>query len=347
MGHLHSRANTFWQVFFRPPNSARWTLVTPPGVASNGGLSADGAPGTGAGPGTVTAGFEPSEDLRYSPIARTIDDGKKWTAGVLPAGLLPVADAVADGAAGVTYALVRSDGGALVGSDGSLTSWSAVVTRRALGATSAGRACGTGALTAVADPGGRSPELGAACTSPGVVGLFHRSAGRWVATTLRGRLDARSTYRVLRLAAGAAGTSALVEAQRGDSASLVALWRAGPSAGWSASSPVRLHGAVLSTASDGATSLLVVTGRGTSARDLLWVGGPGTPWRSLGPPPAGTQAVASAPGVGSTGGADVPGAVVALSVSGSDLTVWERGAEGRWTRTGQRLRVPVEYGSST
>jgi hypothetical protein len=38
MGRLGTRNNTFWQLFHQDAGGGRWTLVTPPGVATNGGL---------------------------------------------------------------------------------------------------------------------------------------------------------------------------------------------------------------------------------------------------------------------------------------------------------------------
>jgi hypothetical protein len=344
MGHLAQHSNTFWQVLFRPNGTARWNVVTPPGVASNGGFAADGSSGQATATGVVTVGFEPSHLLRYSPIARTNDDGKAWSAGTLSSGLLPVADAVAGAANGRVLALVRSSGGTLVSSSGSLTRWTPVVTRRSLDAAGAGRSCGVAALTAVVDPAGSaaSPELGAACAVPGVVGLFHESGTQWVATGATVPGGSQDTLTVLRLESGASGTSALLEAKRGGTASLFGLWRARPGVAWAASAAVRLHGEVLSATAGGGASLLVLTGRRFGASTLLWVGGPGTSWRSLGRAPAGTQVVVPAPG--STSG---PGDLDALSVSGSHVSVWARTADGPWHRTSQRLRVPLEYGSST
>jgi hypothetical protein len=346
MGHLDQRQNTFWQVFFRPAGAARWTLVTPPGVASNGGFSAEGAAGSVGATGTVTAGFQPSRKLRYSPIARTSDNGKSWSAGTLAAGLLPVADAVAAVPGGAVIALVRPEGGSLVRSQGSLTAWKTVADRRALDRT-AGRSCGLDALTAVVYPVGTGAaiELGGACTSPDVVGLFHRlPSGQWASTGVRIGGAGHSTFTVLRLVSGPAGTSALLEARQGARASLVALWRNGPAAKWVPSRPVRLKGSVLSTTATGG-SLLVVTGAGARGRDVLWAAGPGSGWRPLGAPPGGTQVVTLAPGAApsSTG----PGALSALSVAGSEVTVWERTGAGRWRRTAQRFHVPIQYGSST
>ena len=38
MGDLGQLANTFWQLIFLPAGHSRWSLVTPPGFADNGGL---------------------------------------------------------------------------------------------------------------------------------------------------------------------------------------------------------------------------------------------------------------------------------------------------------------------
>ena len=38
LGGSAAQHNNFWQLFLRPARSTTWRLVTPPGVASNGGL---------------------------------------------------------------------------------------------------------------------------------------------------------------------------------------------------------------------------------------------------------------------------------------------------------------------
>src|SRR5205814_4400087 len=43
----------------------------------------------------VIAGFRPSQDLAFSPLALTRDQGGRWRAGVLDAGLADVPDALA------------------------------------------------------------------------------------------------------------------------------------------------------------------------------------------------------------------------------------------------------------
>ena len=70
MGGAAASHDDFWQLFTRPDATTTWRLVTPPGVASNGGLVL-AAPGTGP----VVAGFRPSQDLASSPLAATHSDG--------------------------------------------------------------------------------------------------------------------------------------------------------------------------------------------------------------------------------------------------------------------------------
>ena len=55
----------FWQVFVRPASSPSWQLVTPQGVADNGGLV---AAGTG---GSLTVAVRPDQGLTFSPLATT------------------------------------------------------------------------------------------------------------------------------------------------------------------------------------------------------------------------------------------------------------------------------------
>lgn len=343
MGHLGTASDTFWQVLFRPHGSTRWTLVTPPGVASNGGLSAAPSPGP---TGPLVVGFEPSALLAYSPVARTTDEGRAWSAGVLPSGLLDVADALAAGEGGGVLALVRSSGGTLLRSEGSLTRWAPVVTEHRLAASAAGRACGVMGLSAVAESGG-VPELGADCSVRGVVGLFSDESGTWTATGPRIPSEAGRTMDVLRLTGGPGGTESLVEARSRAGAWLVAMWREGTSSPWSFSAPVRIDGRVLAAGSGEGQAMDVVTGRGWRATGLLSVTGPGARWRSLGAPPDGTEVVVDGSGgSGAAGGASGSG-TVALAVSGSTLSVLRSDpATGRWQRT-SRVHVPIEYGSST
>jgi hypothetical protein len=331
MGHLQSRLNTFWQLFFRPAGTTRWSLVTPPGVASNGGFSADPTAGTS---GTVVVGFQPSKHLHYSPLAETTDHGMHWRAGVLPSALVFAADAVAAGS-GTTLALVRTDGGALVRGDGSITRWSTVATVATLGSTVAGRACKVLALRAVVVAEG-APEIGADCAKPGAVGLFREVRGTWVSSAPSVPGEGSSKLDVVRLWSDAGGTTALIEGRGAGEPSLVVAWRSSPVGRWTVSAPVRFAGDVLSTASGTASSLAVVTSAGWDAHTVEWIAGPGGRWRSASRPPAGTQAVAFA-----------GGGLESLAVHGRRASVWQLGASGRWHETAGRVTVPIEYGSST
>ena len=60
----------FWEVFARAGNSGSWKLVTPPGVADNGGLVA-----SAGGAKSLTIAVRPSQDLVFSPLAETANGG--------------------------------------------------------------------------------------------------------------------------------------------------------------------------------------------------------------------------------------------------------------------------------
>lgn len=74
MGGSAAQENNFWELFVRPAGTAPWRLATPAGVADNGGLE---VAGTGA---SLVTGFRPSQDLTFSPLATTSDDGASWSA---------------------------------------------------------------------------------------------------------------------------------------------------------------------------------------------------------------------------------------------------------------------------
>jgi hypothetical protein len=333
MGHLDQPLNTFWQLLFRPAGATAWKLVTPTGVADNGGLVADGG-STAA----VTAGFEPTQYLRYSPLARSVDSGGQWSTGILPTGLMAVPDAVSEGPLGGVLALSRSSGGTVLVSAGNLSAWR-VLARRASLATAAGQACGLVALSAVSYGAG-SPEVGASCSRPGMVGILVRSDGSWEddGIPLPGQAGHLATT-VLRLESGPSGTRALVQAGRGAEARLFALWRAGLSNPWTLSASLRPAGAVQATGFGPSNSAVVVTRTASPGNRIAAaeVAGPGSPWTALPVAPRGTAAVVEGP----------DGEIDALAVSGRILTDYRLGAaQDTWQRV-QSLAVPIQYGSST
>ena len=75
MGGPAAAHDDFWQLFVRPAGASRWVLVTPQGVADNGGLVA------AAGTTSVTVGFRPSQNLAFSPLATSTDAGPELDAG--------------------------------------------------------------------------------------------------------------------------------------------------------------------------------------------------------------------------------------------------------------------------
>ena len=92
MGGSARQYNNFWQLFARPASSARWQLVTPPGMASNGGFILARPSGR-----SITAAFRPSQNITYSPLTSTADDGAHWVTGQAAGGLADVPDALAAG----------------------------------------------------------------------------------------------------------------------------------------------------------------------------------------------------------------------------------------------------------
>jgi hypothetical protein len=320
MGGPAASENNFWQVFVRPAGASRWALVTPPGVADNGGLVA------AATPASLTVGFRPSQDLLFSPLAASTDAGRTWTPGLLDADLADTQDAIAAEAAGPSLALLQ-DGSieeAQTASAAAAGHWSQLTTRPALGASAAGRDCGLVAVNAVSFGKNETPLAAGSCVRRGVVGVFADTGGTWgsAGVSLPAAFS-RDQVQVLGLASTGGGNVALALA--GDS--LLAAWSDGT--GWTVSAPVA-GGSVRASGfgPDGSVWLLLSGGRAET------IGGPGGSWRALPAAPAGTATLAPGPG----------GSYDALAVSGSRLTVW-RLTDGAWSKV-QVITVPIEYGSS-
>ena len=161
MGGPVAQEDNFWQLFARPAGSSRWTLVTPPGTADNGGLVL-----AGAGASLIT-GFRPSQYLTYTPLTVTRNAGRAWSStGPLDGALADVPDALAAASATGHLLALTADGTAELAAPG-YTSWATLATQRSLAATAPGRRCGLQDLTAAAFSPSGQPLLGGTCTRPG------------------------------------------------------------------------------------------------------------------------------------------------------------------------------------
>jgi hypothetical protein len=336
MGGSAAAHNNFWQLFVRPAGASRWSLVTPQGVADNGGLVAAG------GSGSLTVGFRPSQDLTFSPLAMSTDAGRNWTTGLLDAVLADTPGAIAVGSSGRILALLQ-DGtiqAAPTASAAAAGQWTQLATRNALAASAPGRRCGLVGVSAVSFGPDKNPVAAGGCQRPGVAGVFTDTDGTWRSAGLT--LPGRGRVQVLGLAATAGGNAALLAA--GDN--VFAAWWNGTL--WTVSAPVTA-GTVTSGPVTSGTVRALGFGPGGGAWLLLAGGraeaiaGVGASWRALPPVPAGTQVLVPpgpstlAPGTGAS--------YDALAVAGSTLTIW-RLTQGAWAKV-QLISVPIEYGSSS
>jgi hypothetical protein len=339
MGHLDDPTNTFWELFVRTAGSSRWRLRTPPGVADNGGLVLAVPPSGG-----WTAGFLTSQDLTFSPISRSTDQGLHWQAGQLPAGLVHAPDTLASAGAS-QLALVGEQGQTVLSSDGNLSVWTTLTTRQALSRSIP--QCALTGITAVAvGPSGR-PLLGLACGSRGSpLTVVEGSTGvsgtgaRWtpVGPDLGSGGSGVSTT-ALRLEQTASGTAMLVEEQTPRATSLVAFWGQGTAISWRQSPRLAVPAGwtveatgIGGGAGQGETVLL---GSG-SRRTVEVIAGPGSTWDELPAAPASTAVVA-------TVGTETD----AMVAAGSLLTVWAWSpGQGSWHRTAATT-VAIPYGSSS
>ena len=220
MGGSSAQNNAFGQLFVRPAGTSTWKLVTPPGVATNGGLVLAGRDGR-----SLLAGFRPGVDLTFSPLTTTSDDGTHWSAAsLIQAGLADVPDALA-AAPGSSTLLALAQGGTAEESATSGADWTQLATARSLAASAAGRRCSPVTLTAISFTPAGAPLVAGTCARPGVAGIFARSGGTWQAAgpVLPASLAGQATE-VLRLTSTPAGNAALLIAGTGNTASLLTAW---------------------------------------------------------------------------------------------------------------------------
>jgi hypothetical protein len=333
MGLLSDPSNTFWQVLHAEPGSSNWSVVTPQGVADNGGLV------SGASTKSVMVGTLPSNLLTFSPLSVSLDNGANWSPAFLPGALAARPDALAD-AGGTNGGSLAVVGTRVLRAHQGAASWSPLVTLRRLRRVSP--RCDATALDAVAATPSGSPLIATGCDRGGKVAVFTTSGGPWrqVGTTLPRRFAGWSTS-VLRLESNGSVTTGLVVAAHGGHAVVVALWRR--AAGWTASAPLPVASNTPLLASSvgvaGTIAVLVGPRRAPVGYDLV----PGGRWIRLPPLPPGSRALGPLePGV-SLG----EPAIDAFTVSGGTvLGVYALTPSGtEWAKV-QSTEVPLAYGSS-
>ena len=322
-----SGANQFWQLFLLPAGSSRWSLQTPPDIATNGALLLAGQPGQG-----VIVGERPSLSLTFSAITTTRDGGRTWATLPPAAGLADVPDALAAAPDGHLIALSGNQQVTVIGPAGR---WATLTTGPALAATPAARSCALTGLTAAAYTPAGSPLLAGACSRPGVTGIFAFAGETWhlAGPALPASL-AGQRIRVLRLSQAGGQDVALLQVGTGAAASLLATWTSDGGQRWQLSASLGLDGADPVSASfgpGGATAVVLSANRG----EIL--ASPGASWHALPRLPAGHIITLAMPAVGIT---------EALAASGTQLTVWQlTTGSPAWART-QAINVPIQYGSS-
>ena len=323
-----SGPNQFWQLFTLSGPAGRWSLRTPPGIATNGALVL-----AGTGRQTLITGIRPSLDLGFSPVTATRDGGGTWSSLPPEPGFADVPDALAAAPDGRLIALDVNQ--TVQASALQQAGWSTLTTGKALAATAAGRRCALARLTAVAYTPAGSPLLAGTCGRTGTAGVFGRPGGTWQLTgpELPAALSGQPVQ-VIRLSQAGGRDVALLQAGTGAAASLLAAW-AGDGRAWTLSPAFAIPGSHTVSASfgaDGAVGVVLSGGRGVT------LSGPGATWRQLPPLPPGQAVVLALPGPGTTG---------LLATAGSMLTAWKlTGQPARWTRT-QSVKVPIQYGSSS
>ena len=334
MGGSAADENNFWQLFVRPAGASRWSLVTPQGVADNGGLVAAGGDEQDT---SLVVGFRPSQGLAFSPLATSGDTGRNWTPGLLDADLADVPDAMAVAPAGQTLALLHDGGIEAAASAAAATAghWSRLTTQSALAASAPGRGCGLVAVNAVSFGQNNVPMAAGSCVRRGVAGVFADRGGAWQgAGPVLPAGFGGDQVQVLGLARTADGNAALLLA----GTSLLAAWSDGGR--WTVSAPAGDEQGVRASGFGPGGSVWVLLGGGRAEA----IGGPGGSWRALTPVPDGTQVLAPAGTQVLAAGGTGALAYDALVVAGAKLTVWRLMA-GAWARV-QVISVPITYGSS-
>jgi hypothetical protein len=245
-GRTGRRAPELLAALHPPGRPGRLAARHPEGVADNGGLVV----AAGRRNGALVTGFVPSQDLTFSPLASSTDDGVSWSPGLADGGLAGLPGALADAPDGRLLAILASGAAELSAPGG--TSWTQLTSERWLAATPAGRACGLVRLSSAAFGPWGEPLLAGQCAGPGAAGIFGYIGGSWrPAGPALPAAPAPEQIDVVRLVSTSTGETALLAAGTGGDESLFAGWLSGRGGGWTLSPPFRMGASQLRSASFG------------------------------------------------------------------------------------------------
>jgi hypothetical protein len=342
MGGSAAQHNNFWQVFVRPAPARTWKLATPLGAASNGGITV-----VPEGGHALAAAIRPSQDLSFSPLASSTDNGATWAqSGLLDARLAGYPDALAAAPGGGLIALTQA--GDVERSAHPGAAWARLASAHTV-AAAAGAGCRPGRLTSVAYSPSGLPLVAGGCTTGGQADIVRLAGGRWSQTgpVLPAAL-ARRDVEVLQMARAGRSVAALLAVGRGPATRLLGAWSNQDGTSWHLSQPYQAgaarplsaaFGSSAGTGSSGGGSLGVLLPGGRAVS----VSGPGAAWRSL---PA-LPAVASPQPAGGATLAAAAGGFEALTARGGQLSVWALSSGGSGWERSQVINVPIPYGSSS
>jgi hypothetical protein len=328
-------------------------------VQDNGGLA------IAAAGDTLLAGFLPSYNLHFSPLALTTNGGASWTPTPfpLPSGLTGVPDSLALGAGGTTYALLADDGGEIVVGNAQGGEWRPLTTARALAATplapsrtqrttganprtsttpptpaatvTAG-GCGLTSIDAIASLSPEGVLAGGTCTKEGQIGEYAYAHGSWRAAAPPTPAALRGIpSRVLWLTSSGAATLTLVDFPSSSQNTLLAAWSTDGGHRWAESPPLVMgarEGLIAAGQAPRDQAFLLVR---TPHGNRLRIGAPAAPWRATPRPPEGTATVV----------VSANGEIDALAAHVYDIADWRLlGTPAAWHMVGT-LHVSVSTSS--
>jgi hypothetical protein len=331
MGDLGQPLNTFWQLFRLSAGSTRWTLVTPPGIADNGGLVLEGG-----SPSAVTVAIRPSNLLTFTAIAVETARANWSNGGLIPGALVGAPNAFV-GTNVVSFATVKNRGGAVLRSRND-AAWTKIATPSSLSAVADG-GCRVAGVQALATNAGLPLYAGTTCMAGDRAGIFQFAAYSWrdVGPKL-GTLAARTSRTVLDLSATASGLGALIATSSPVTTRLIVARSSSKGASWTTSSQLRIPSSakIVSSGVLGSDGAYVVwQDNGTFAA----VANANGRWSVLPRLPVGALTLAFPQGP--------LGAIDALGGHHSQFIAWRLDpSTSHWLKT-ESFAVPIVYGSSS